>query len=85
VFDYNEKYLSRMIKKRTGKKFKDLVFEKKMEEVTLMLANSSIPIHDIMLHCGFTNETYFYQQFRSVYGVNPNDYRKKAQSDSHGN
>jgi AraC-like DNA-binding protein len=78
-FGYNSKYLSRLIKNYTGKNFKDFIFEKRMEQVTLLLANTELPIHQIMEQCGLTNETYFYKRFRELYGVSPNEYRKNRQ------
>jgi AraC-like DNA-binding protein len=75
-FGYNSKYLSRLIKNYTGKNFKDFVLEKRMEQIVLLLANTDLPIHQIMEQCGLNNETYFYKRFRKLYGVSPNEYRK---------
>ncbi len=75
-FGYNSKYVSRLIKDSTGKNFKDYILDKRLEMVCTFLTNSSMPIHEIMLNCGFSNETYFYKKFKEYYNMSPNEYRR---------
>jgi len=78
---YNNAYLSRMIKDGTGSNFKDLILNKRMEHAALLLKNSGLSIHEIMLRCGLVNETYFYNKFRERYGCSPKGYRLGARSE----
>jgi AraC-like DNA-binding protein len=79
-FGYNSKYLSRLIKNYTGKKFKDLVVEKRMEHASLLLLNSDLTVHSIIEECGLCNETYFYRCFYDKYHMTPNEYRNGGYS-----
>ena len=74
-YGYSAKYLSRMIAGHTGRGFKELVFEKRMKHVCQMLKSTDYPITQIRERYGFGNETYFYQKFRELYGMNPAEYR----------
>ncbi len=77
-FQYSSKYLSRFIKDKTGRNFKDIVAEKKMEELCILLCNSNASIQSIMEKCGFHNETYFYKMFQQKYHMTPKQYREKT-------
>jgi AraC-like DNA-binding protein len=61
-YGYAEKYISRLFKGFTGVNLKDYCFRKKMDEVCLLLRNSSMPIDQVLLRSGVT----------------PADYRAKA-------
>jgi AraC-like DNA-binding protein len=75
-FNYNSKYISRLIKVHTGKNFKDLILEKRMAEVCALLTQSDLSISQILIQTGMNNETYFYKKFRELYGTSPNVYRR---------
>lgn len=77
-FGYNSKYLSRLIKNYTEKNFKDFVTEKRMDWASLLLSNTDLPIHEIMVECGLLNETYFYKCFRNQFHMTPKEYRKRG-------
>lgn len=68
-------WLSREIKKRTGKTYKQLLQEKRMQQAVWLLANSSAPVADIIESVGYDNTSYFYRKFREKYGVSPREYR----------
>ncbi len=74
-FGYNSKYLSRLIKNSTGSNLKDIVLNKKMDRCTVLLTNTNLPIHEVMLSCGFSNETFFYKKFTEKFGQSPKEYR----------
>lgn len=74
---YNSSYLSRMIKKSTGMDFKDLILQKRMEQAAILLKNTNLSIHNVMLGCGLANETYFYKKFKEHFNLSPQQYRKE--------
>ncbi|MBP3902394.1 MAG: helix-turn-helix transcriptional regulator, partial [Blautia sp.] len=74
-YSYNSDYISRQIRRATGKTFKDYLLDRRMEAVCSALKNTSLPISEIESEAGFQNETYFYKQFRRKYGMTPNEYR----------
>ena len=40
-----------------------------------MLANSKMPVTDIIESVGYDNTSYFYRKFREKYGMSPKEYR----------
>ncbi|MBR4193303.1 MAG: helix-turn-helix transcriptional regulator [Oscillospiraceae bacterium] len=70
--------ISRLFKYCTGINLKDYCFEKKMDEVCLLLRNSALPTDQVLLRAGVTNETYFYRKFRELHGMTPAEYRARA-------
>ncbi len=69
--------MSRMIKRATGKTFKELLVEKKMNQACYLLINTKLAVTDIAYSVGYENTSYFHRTFRSLYGCSPRDYRIK--------
>jgi AraC-like DNA-binding protein len=70
--------VSRMLKKRTGKNFKELLQLRKLQQAAYLLQNSTLSIDKIIEHIGYENSSYFYRMFREKYGCSPREYRKKG-------
>lgn len=81
-YGYSEKYISRLFKTCTGVNLKDYCFQRKLDEVCLLLRNTALPVDQILLQAGASNETYFYRKFREVCGVSPSEFRVKAREDN---
>lgn len=69
--------MSRLIKKHTGKNYKDLLQDKRMSQAAYLLSNTTLSVTDISLHVGYSNFSYFYRLFRRRYGLTPKEYRRK--------
>ncbi|MBR2539860.1 MAG: helix-turn-helix domain-containing protein [Mogibacterium sp.] len=67
--------LSRFIKKKTGRTFKDLLVEKRLRQAEYLLNNTALPVADISLSVGYENTSYFHRIFRDAYGMSPRDMR----------
>lgn len=67
--------LSRFIKKKTGRTFKDLLVEKRLRQAEYLLSNTSLPVADIALSVGYENTSYFHRIFRNTYGMSPREWR----------
>lgn len=74
---YDVYWLSREIKKRTGKTYKELLQTKRMSQAAYLLTSSAIPVTDIIESVGYDNTSYFYRKFRERYGMSPKEYREK--------
>lgn len=74
---YDVYWLSREIKKRTGKTYKELLQAKRMSQAAYLLTSSAIPVTDIIESVGYDNTSYFYRKFRERYGMSPKEYREK--------
>lgn len=70
-------WLSRAIKKLTGKNYKELLQIKRLNQAAFMLLNTRAAISDISLAVGYDNTSYFHRLFRDYYGVSPKEYRRE--------
>jgi len=76
-FSFQKNYFSALVKKKTGKNFSELVKEKQMDTAISYLHKTDWSIAQIISEIGCSNTTYFYQTFKSTYGVTPAQYRKQ--------
>ena len=76
-FGYTPKYLSALIKKKTGKSFSELLTDTRLQTARYYLSSSDLPVSDIAEHCGYSNKNFFYQKFKSAFGMTPNEYRQQ--------
>lgn len=75
-FHFHPNYLSSLIKKTTGKSYKDIIQEHKLKKACSLLKNTDITIEEISSEIGYNNLNFFYKKFKSLYGVTPSEYRK---------
>lgn len=71
-------YISKKIKKISGKTFKNLVEEQRIKVAKTLLKNTKINIDDIAYHIGYNNLTFFYKLFRNNVGMTPLEYRNSS-------
>lgn len=71
----DEYVLSRMIKRNTGRTFKDLLQEKRLNKACELLKNTDISIADISVLVGYDNTSFFHRLFRRTYNMSPREYR----------
>ena len=75
---YNVAWLSRQIKRQTGKTFTELVQEKRLAQAAFLLRNTDRRIDDIAIAVGYENSSFFHRLFKSQYGLSPKHYRDGA-------
>jgi len=75
-FYIHPKYLTRLLKKYTGKSYMEIVQEFRMEKASTLLLNTSMTVHEIAHESGFTNVNQFYKYFKKTYNQTPKEYRK---------
>lgn len=68
--------ISRFIKIRFGKNFKELLQEKRFQVAVKLLEETNLSVSDIVLNIGYENNSYFHRKFRETYHVSPAEYRK---------
>ena len=76
--NYDLYWLSREIRKRTGRTYKELLQAKRMNQAAYLLTSSRLPVADIIESVGYDNTSYFYRKFKERYGVSPKEYRKEG-------
>lgn len=68
-------YVSRLVKEMTGKTFKQLLLEKRLDKAAVLLKSTKLPIGDIILLVGYENTSYFYKMFTERYKMSPKEFR----------
>lgn len=76
-FHYSEKYLSRLIKKLTGKTFNEIVINLKLNRAQELLCDSDLSVEEIAMEVGYIKPAPFYKLFKQRYSVTPTQYRKE--------
>lgn len=75
-FHIHPRYLSRLLKKYTGKGFMEIILELRMEKAVFLLQNTQLTINEIGEKCGFSNMNHFYNHFKKTYNKTPKEFRK---------
>lgn len=72
---YDLSWLSREIKRKTGKTYTQIVQEKRLAQAAFLLKNTDRNVADIAVAVGYENISYFHRIFQSAYGKSPKHYR----------
>lgn len=75
ILHYDTAWLSREIKKRTGKNYTQLVQDKRLSQAAWLLKNTKHNISDIALSVGYENLSYFHRLFSEHFHASPKQYR----------
>ena len=78
---YSKYYVSKTLKKYTGKNFYSYINTVRIEHAVSMYVNESrCSYEELGRRCGFQNTTTFFRAFRAVYGTTPKNYFRKLPS-----
>lgn len=75
---YDLSWLSREIKRRTGRTYKELLQEKRLTQAAYFLKHTSLRVDEVGDAVGYSNLSYFHRIFQEKYGVTPKKYRDNA-------
>jgi len=75
IFNYNEKYLGKLFKAKTGYSMSEYVNLRRIEISSELLINTELSITEIATKTGFNNVSYFNRVFKKLKGVTPTEYR----------
>ena len=73
--NYDLCWLSREIRRRTGRTFQELLQRKRMTRAVYYLRCTSLRIDEIGRAVGYSNLSYFHRLFRETYATTPKKYR----------
>lgn len=79
-FGFSASYVSRLIKKKTGKSFTDIVQGIRFNKARHLLETCDDSIAVIAQNTGFENLEHFSRQFKKRYGISPGSYRTAVRS-----
>ena len=71
-------YLSKIIKKQTGKSFTDIVIAKRIARAKELL-KSDKSIKEVTFEAGFNSQNYFAKIFKKSVGITPTEYKNNLQ------
>ena len=74
---YSSVYTGALVKKVTGKTYKSLLQEKRLEIAENLLLKTEMSIDEIIKRTGYENASFFRRIFKEKYGVTPLNYRKR--------
>lgn len=74
---YDLYWLSREIKRKTGKTFTELLQEKRLSQAEYLLLHSNMKVADIATSIGYSNMSYFHRIFEARFGTSPKKYRNQ--------
>lgn len=77
MFNYSEKYISRLIKKELQISFSELIKNVKLQHAASLLKNTTQSIETIIFSVGYQNKSYFYTIFAEKYNMTPLEYRQQ--------
>lgn len=72
---YDMRWVSKEIKKRTGKTYTDLIQTKRLQQAAYLLVTTKLNVLDIGLAVGYNNISYFHRIFQKQYHMTPRKYR----------
>jgi two-component system response regulator YesN len=76
VLGYSSVYTGNLVKKTVGKSFAVYVNEKRCSAAAKLLRESEMTIGEVIHSVGYSNESFFREKFKTLYGVSPLNYRK---------
>ncbi|MFA9463936.1 MAG: AraC family transcriptional regulator [Velocimicrobium sp.] len=74
---FNENYLSRMIKERYGKNFREVLCQIRLQEAEKLLINTDLSVTEIAFRIGYLKPNFFFKLFKDHYGITPIEFRTK--------
>jgi YesN/AraC family two-component response regulator len=75
MFFFDPDYITKIFRKETGLSYKNYVIEKRLALAKELLTETDYSIHDIALHVGYDNYSYFTRLFKKSFGVTPVEFR----------
>ena len=75
-FGYHPVYLSKLLPKKTGRTFSEILLTSRMRRAKLLLKQTDLSIEKIADMLGYCNSSNFYKAFRRYFGASPREYLK---------
>lgn len=78
LLHFDVAWLSRELKRKTGKTFTQIVQEKRLAQAAFLLRNTDAKVSDISIAVGYENISFFHRLFSASFGCSPKKYRDGA-------
>lgn len=80
AFHFSETYLSKLIRKKLNQSFTEVLRTLKMNHALEYLLNTSMKVSEIADAVGYDSVDHFSRTFRKLYGIPPQEYKRRALS-----
>lgn len=77
-FAVNPSYLSRSLKKETGRNFTDILTETRINAAKNLLKIPQNRVNEVGESVGYRDYSYFYQVFKKIVGITPSEYKRTS-------
>ena len=74
----SERTLRNVFHRELGCAPKQRITQIRMETAQQMLVNTTLPLHAIAEHTGFSSAFHLSRDFKEYYRISPSDYRRKS-------
>ena len=75
---YNKNYICHLFQKHIGQTYVQYLTQRRLENARRLLTDTALPIAEIALRCGFSDNTYFNRVFKRATNRTPAEYRRGA-------
>lgn len=75
---YNKNYICHLFQKHIGQTYVQYLTQRRLENARRLLTDTALPIAEIALRCGFSDNTYFNRVFKRATNRTPAEYRRDA-------
>lgn len=72
-------YISRLVKRSTGKSWTELLQEKRLLKADELLLKTHLTVSEVMNMVGYNNSSYFYRLYEQRFGLSPKARRKASE------
>lgn len=79
ILGYDVVWLSRTIKRLSGRTYKELLQTRRLNQAAFLLQSTKLSVSDICAAVGYDNTSYFHRIFREHYQMSPKQYRSGRQ------
>ncbi len=76
-FGYHPKYLSSLIRRHTGRSYRQLLVDIRLQNAAQYLLHSDRTIDEVFEVIGYQDKSSFYQSFKKQFGLSPGRYREE--------
>lgn len=76
-FGYTKQHIIQVFKRNYFTTPTSFLIEKRLELAKMLLAETTLPIHEIAPRCGYEDPNYFSRLFREKYALSPQQYRSE--------
>ncbi|QHT62488.1 helix-turn-helix domain-containing protein [Paenibacillus lycopersici] len=77
-FMFSPNYLGHLFKEETGENLSDYIIRRRFERACELLRDPKLKVFEVAHRIGYTNLTYFSRQFRELFGMTPNEFRRQC-------